>query len=111
MNLDKFTAFSMIVRNELNKAEQKHPKFCDAMIDPSDFASVLTTWDIVEQRTKIRNERGPWTADNILMEEVAEAMNAYQQGDKAHALQELAQCGAVILRMMELVHNEIEVED
>jgi hypothetical protein len=33
-------------------------------------------------------------------------MNAYQQGDKEHALQELAQCGAVIFRMMEFVESE-----
>ena len=105
MNLEKFTAFSMMVRHELEKTEQKHPKFCDAMIDPTSAPS----WADSEYRIKLRNERGPWTADNILMEEVAEAMNAYEQGDRAHSLQELAQCGAVILRMMELVKNEMEV--
>ena len=40
------------------------------------------------------------------MEEVAEAFAAYQQGDKEHALQELAQCGAVILRIMETIEKE-----
>jgi hypothetical protein len=34
-------------------------------------------------------------------------MNAYQQGDKEHALQELAQCGAVILRIMETIEKEM----
>jgi hypothetical protein len=45
-------------------------------------------------------------ADNILMEEVAEAFNAYQEGDKAQALHEFAQCGAVILRIMETIEKE-----
>ena len=38
-------------------------------------------------------------------------MNAYKKGDKAHAMQELAQCGAVILRMMDYVQNEMEAKD
>lgn len=42
------------------------------------------------------------------MEEVAEAFAAYQQGDKNHALQEFAQCGAVILRIMETIEKEME---
>ena len=45
-------------------------------------------------------------ADNVLMEEVAEAFSAYQKGDKAQALQEFAQCGAVILRIMEKIEKE-----
>lgn len=48
----------------------------------------------------------PHSVENILMEEVAEAFNVYQHGDKEHALQELAQCGAVIIRMMEFVEGE-----
>ena len=46
--------------------------------------------------------------ENVLLEEFAEAMNAYQHGDKKQCFQELAQCGAVILRMMEFVQKEIE---
>ena len=102
MNLDKFTAFSMMVRHELNKDEQKHPKFCDAMIDRN------VIYATQERYYKKQNSKSPYFAEEILQEELAEAMNAYQQGDKTHCLQELAQCGAVILRMMELVHNETE---
>ena len=45
-------------------------------------------------------------ACDLFKEEFYEALNAYQKGDKEHALQELAQCGAVILRMMEVVDDE-----
>ena len=94
------------IKEELRKAEAKHPEFCDAMIDPS----LDMTWNEIESCIKLRNERNPITADNILGEEVAEAMNSYQKGDKAHCLHELAQCGAVIIRMMEFVKKEMEDE-
>ena len=45
--------------------------------------------------------------NDVLLEEVAEAFNAYQKGDKAQALQEFAKCGAVILRIMEKIDKEI----
>ena len=88
-----------MIQKELEKAVEKHPDFVSAIIDPSSRVS----WAESEARIKLRNSRGPQCADNILMEEVAEAFAAYQQGDKEHALQELAQCGAVILRIMEKI--------
>ena len=87
------------IAHEYWAAKEKHPKFCSAVIDPTSSKS----WAEAEYRIKLRNQRGPEYADNILMEEVAEAFAAYQQGDKEHALLELAQCGAVILRIMEKI--------
>ena len=95
-NINKFMG---MVLDELQKAEGKHPKFCDSIIDPTSSKS----WSESEYRIKLRNQRGPECADNILMEEIAEAFSAYQQGDKEHALQEFAQCGSVILRIMEKI--------
>lgn len=100
-NINKFMG---MVLDELQKAEGKHPKFCDAIIDPTSSKS----WAESEYRIKLRNQRGPEYADNILMEEMAEAFAAYQQGEKEHALQELAQCGAVILRIMGTIEKEME---
>lgn len=101
-DLEKLKGFLFRIIDEHKAACRKHPKFCDAVLDPDSRVS----WAESEYRIKLRNERGPWTADNILMEEVAEAFAAYQQGDKEHALQELAQCGAVILRIMETIEKE-----
>ena len=100
-NINKFMG---IVLDELQKAEGKHPKFCDAIIDSTSSKS----WAESEYRIKLRNKRGHEYADNILAEEMAEAFAAYQQGDKEHALQELAQCGAVILRIMETIEKEMK---
>ena len=95
------------IAHEYCAAKEKHPKFCSAIIDPSSSVS----WAESEARIKLRNSREPYCADNILMEEVAEAFAAYQQGDKEHALQEFAQCGAVILRIMEKIDKEKRKND
>ena len=81
----------------------KHPKFCDGITNKSREAVRNALADL-----RIVNAEGPYYADRILHEEIAEALEAYQQGDKEHALQELAQCGAVILRMMQFVQDERE---
>lgn len=100
-NINKFMG---MVLDELQKAEGKHPKFCSSIIDPTSSKS----WAEAEYRIKLRNQRGPEYADNVLMEEMAEAFAAYEHGDKEHALQEFAQCGAVILRIMETIEKEME---
>ena len=93
------------IANEYWAAKEKHPKFCEQMIDDEGGFS----WNQSEIAIKNRNARnGGIYADDILLEEIAEAFNAYQQGDKEHALQEFAQCGAVILRIMEKIEKEIE---
>lgn len=92
------------IAHEYWEAKRKHPDFASAIIDPSSRVS----WAESEARIKLRNSSEPQCADNILMEEVAEAFAAYQQGDKAQALHEFAQCGAVILRIMEKIDKEIQ---
>jgi hypothetical protein len=89
------------IEEELNYAETKHPDFCTKFLDPA------IDWEEKERLYKIMNSHSPFYADAILLEEVAEAMNAYKQGNKKHCLQELSQCGAVIFRMMEQVESEI----
>lgn len=100
-NINKFMG---MVLDELQKAEGKHPKFCSSIIDPTSSKS----WAESEYRIKLRNQLGPEYADNVLMEEMAEAFAAYEHGDKEHALQEFAQCGAVIMRIMETIEKEKE---
>ena len=104
MNRPYINKFLGMVLEELDKAEEKHPHFCDAFVD--DISGV--SWADSEAAMKARNEHEPYCANCIQMEEFAEAMNAYQHGDKLNCLKELAQCGAVIMRMMEHVQKEID---
>ena len=91
-----------MIETELRNAVERHPEFCDAMSNPAiDFQEL-------EDAAKRSNSHAPYYAENILAEEIYEAMNAYRMGDKAHCIQELAQCGAVIIRMMDFVKKEME---
>ena len=96
------TCHFLMIHKELEKAIEKHPKFCDKFIDES-----RVSWAEGEMRIKAKNSQPPEYADCVLMEEVAEAFNAYSQGKLEQSLQEFAQCGAVILRCMQYVRDEI----
>ena len=100
---EKLKGFLFRIIDEHKAACRKHPKFCDAVLDPDSHVS----WAESESRIKARNAMAKEYADNVLMEEVAEAFNAYQKGDKVQALHEFAQCGAVILRCMQFVRDEL----
>lgn len=90
-----------LIENELRHAVAKHPKFCEGFTD--DLTGML--WAEREYNIKARNAHHAPTAESVLMEEIAEAFNAYQHGDKQNALKEFAQCGAVIFRIMEMVQK------
>lgn len=93
-----------LIEEELRHAVAKHPKFCEGFTD--NLTGML--WAEREYNIKARNAHHAPTAESVLMEEIAEAFNAYQHGDKQNALKEFAQCGAVIFRIMELVQKEME---
>lgn len=102
----KLNGYLVAIKEELRKAEGKHPKFCDKMTNcvSADFMKKS------ELLYKKFNSKPPYSAESILEEEVREALSAYLEGDKVHTLEELAQCGAVIIRMMDFVSNEIDKE-
>lgn len=90
--------------HEYWEAQRKHLDFCKTMIDDECGFS----WEQSGYAIKNRNAKnGNGYADDVLLEEVAEAFNAYSKGELYNALQEFAQCGAVILRCMQYVENEI----
>lgn len=99
----KENKFVFSILTELKKAKEKFPVFCD------DFTGAREDFvlDELENWRKV-NSSTPYHADAILNEEILESLEAYKQGDLEHCLQELAQCGAVILRMMQFVQDEME---
>ena len=98
--LNKFIAQMKI---ELAEAESKHPHFADGLSERS-AGNVRFNLDFMRKN----NRKHPYMADSIILEEVFEAIEAYQKEDLVPAMLELAQCGAVILRTMEMLENEIE---
>ena len=51
------------------------------------FENQAVSWRFSEAAIKNKNSTPPYSADNLLMEEMAEAFSAYEQDDKRHALQ------------------------
>jgi len=96
---EKLKGFLFRIIDEHKVACRKHPKFCDFVVNPK------TDWSWLEISQKHANDVSapPYYGENILLEEVAEAFNAYSQGKLEQSLQEFAQCGAVILRIMEWI--------
>lgn len=104
VNSTEFIEFRDMIENEWAKACVKHPKFCDVLTK----CESAETMDEMERKYKAVNSKGPFSAENLLLEELVEAMAAYLHGDMGHCLQELAQVGAVVYRMMIFVNNEME---
>lgn len=106
MNPEKLNKFIAQMKIELAEAESKHPHFADGLSERS-AGNVKFNLDFIREK----NGKPPYMADSILSEEVFESIEAYQEKDLVHAQQELAQCGAVILRTMEMLENEIEEKE
>lgn len=105
MTSEQFIKFREIIEREYSNAVMKHPKFCDLLVNN------LSNWNRLEHMQKVVNSEPPYYGENILLEEVAEAFNAYSQGDMDHALQEFAQCGAVVIRCMFYVMEKIDEKE
>lgn len=89
-----------LIEKEYADAVKKHPEFCDIFSQQKPYIvkKILET-------VRKWNSEPPYDADNILHEEILESREAFLEGDFDHCIQELAQCGAVILRMMEFVES------
>lgn len=103
---EKLKGILLQIKEELHKAEAKHPKFCDKMTNCVS-ADIMKKSELLYKRF---NSKPPYSAESILEEEIREALSAYLEGDRIHALEELAQCGAVVIRMMDFVSYEIDKE-
>lgn len=103
MTDERFKHFTAIYK-ELQKAEAKHPKFCDVMSENS----LDTNLHVERTIRQLNDDSEVAAADMILYEEIAEAVAAYAQGDYEHCMQELGQCGAVVMRMMEWVEKKCQ---
>lgn len=103
MTSEQFIEIWRLIENEFSHAVTKHPKFADL------FTNQQTDWARLERTMKRENDENapPYYAENILLEEVAEAMNAYQQCRLDDCLTELAQVGAVAIRCMDYVIKKI----
>ena len=96
------------IADALEHAKAEHPKFAQRLFrfgrleDCSDYLHSFRRELEHEKRTNST------CAKTILTCEALEAEEAFMQGDYKHTLEELAQCGAVIVRMMEAVQALVD---
>ena len=91
--------YNMLVEKlygELEKAETKHPVFCNKFTNGSH-----DKWDFAMGRFKRFNDSHESTAESIIHEEVAEAFEAVTAGRKEDAKTEFLQVALVALRCIE----------
>ena len=93
-----------LVASELATAKKKRQFFASELIDPTQPIA----WAESERQIKQRNSHGPWTADNIILEKLAEAFAAVEISDLAQARQKLAQCAAGCIWVMEKIEKKME---
>ena len=96
-----------MIRTEFIEAVHKHPTFASRMTRDD------REWNyeaLANHIKRINDERGGKrsVAELLLDEEIFEALAAYKEGDLDACQKELAQCGAVILRMMIFIEDEKE---
>lgn len=100
------TELLKLVSDAYDHACEKHPFFAHkAMLDYCEKYSK----ELLQHQREFMNDRikdGTVSGMDVLETEVAEAQEAYSRNDYAHCLHELAQCAAVVLRMMEKVEEE-----
>lgn len=85
-------------------ARKKHPYFCDRITCLSSTGSD-TRLDIYRSTLAAEIEASDVEACTVLECEVCEAMQAFTHGDTAHAIEELYDCIAVLLRTIDVLEG------
>ena len=92
---------------EYQKAKKKYPRFCETFLTKGETFDNIKM--MLGMRRKISdNEKPGYSVQATLDEEVYEVYEAWCRNDLDGCLQELAQCGAVIIRAMEFVTKQQE---
>ena len=97
-----------LVVAELAYAKRKHRKFVDAFFirDPAYCDSPKVELERARKRLRLLGRRHEMDFRAVFEEEFWEAVVAYHDGEIEHAVQELAQCAAVVLRAMEHIQGK-----
>ena len=97
------------VRQHYAHAREKHPYFCDWVdSETTSFKIKQAISDrlaLCRERNKLSSERGTLGWDDILDCEMWEVFEALASGDKAHAVEELYDMVAVLLRTIDVLEG------
>lgn len=95
---DMFTRIDI----EYQKAKKKYPRFCKTFLTKGETADNIKMMLGICRKIS-DNEKPGYSVQATLDEEVYEVYEAWCRNDLDGCIDELAQCGAVIIRAMEFV--------
>lgn len=96
------------IADALEHAKAKHPFFADVAVSTHSATKAESDLNNCREYLKARIDAGRCSGMTVLSCEIAEATDAFVRRDYKHTLEELAQCGAVIVRMMEAVQALVD---
>lgn len=92
----------------LEHAKAKHPHFADVAVSSLDNKTAADGLADFREFLNMVIGRGLSTGVDVLKCELWEAVEAFTRKDYAATMDELAQCGAVVIRMMEAVQALVD---
>ena len=92
------------IRTHYAHAIEKHPYFCDKITHLSG-SSADAHLDLQRESLSIEEHIGDVEAVDIIQCELLEAVQAYTHKDAAHAVEELYDCVAVLLRTIDVLEG------
>jgi len=96
------------IADALEHAKAKHPFFADVAVPTHRHFKAVRDVVACREFLKSRINARRCSGMTVLSCELAEVVEAFSRQDYAHTLEELAQCGAVIVRMMEAVQALVD---
>ena len=96
------------IADALEHAKRKHPFFADVAVSTHSASKAESDLTNCREYLEARIDAGRCSGITVLSCELAEATDAFVRRDYKHTLEELAQCGAVIVRMMEAVQALVD---
>lgn len=112
MTQEQINDFFESIKYELSQAEKFTPNFCDVFNNAESIYDreglILKNKISINRIKEFLDEVKEKGAVQILSKKVNEAELSFYKGEYKHCLKELAQCGSVILRMMDFVSGRIQ---
>ena len=93
------------IKEHYAHAIEKHPYFCDKIIANTSKTDIDTYLELCRAVLAARERQGEVEAFDVIECEFYEAMQAYANGDKSHAVEELYDMIAVCLRTIDVLEG------
>ena len=110
MNLQEAHRHDSNIARHYIHAVEKHPYFCDQLIPGKEYVgniaeNIRVNLAEIRRRVDFSTEKRRLAWDELLAEEVWEVLEAIHNGDNAAAVEELYDCIAILLRVVDVLEG------